>query len=338
MQIATDSAMRRRLLSGEERIGGIVPVMLTPFSIHGGVDLEGLDSLIDWYISHGASGLFAVCQSSEMEFLTLAEKVSICQRVVGRVNGRVPVIASGHTSEEPRAQLDELLAVAATGVDAVVLVTNRLDPNQEGEGVFLGRMNWLIDRITEEVPLGFYECPSPFRRLLSDAELKVCLRSGRFVVLKDVSCDMKIISRRIALAAGTSLSIVNANAAIALEAINAGSRGFCGVFTNFHPDLYAWLYQSASEDTELKRELDSFLILSSLAENLGYPAIAKRFHQRLGTFASPRCRAITYDISERFWGLEPILDTIETTGRAFRRRIERLQKISRPPDSQKQAQ
>ena len=165
----------------------------------------------------------------------------------------------------------------------------------------------------------------------------MCLGTGRFVVLKDVSCDMKIIRRRIALAAGTSLSLVNANAAIALEAINAGSSGFCGVFTNFHPDLYAWLYQSASEDTDLLRELASFLVLSALAENLGYPAIAKRFHRRLGTFASANCRAVEYDITERFWGVDPILDIIETTGQVFRKRIERLQKISATPDRRKQA-
>ena len=159
MQIAADSTMRGRLLAGKARIGGIVPVMLTPFSFDGSVDLVGLDSLIDWYIGHGAAGLFAVCQSSEMEFLTLAEKISMCRRVVGQVNGRIPVIASGHTSAEPQAQLDELLAVAATGVDAVVLVTNRLDPNQEGEKVFLARMNWLIDKSPRASRLAFMNVP-----------------------------------------------------------------------------------------------------------------------------------------------------------------------------------
>ena len=221
--------------------------------------------------------------------------------------------------------------MAATGVEAVVLVTNRLDPKQEGEKIFLARMNWLIERIPAEIPLGLYECPSPYRRLLSEAEFKMCLASGRFVVLKDVSCDLNIVRRRIALAAGTSLSVVNANAAIALEAINAGSSGFCGVFTNFHPDLYAWLYQNASEDSDLRRDLASFLVLSAMAENLGYPAIAKRFHRRLGTFASANCRAVAFDIAERFWGLDPILDTIEMTGQIFRERIARLQKISRSP-------
>ena len=215
--------------------------------------------------------------------------------------------------------------MAETGVDAVVMVTNQLDPSREGERVFATRMNWLLERIPESVPLGFYECPSPFRRLLSDAEFRMCLETRRFVVLKDVSCDMRIIRTRIALAADASLSVVNANAAIALEAIRAGSTGFCGVFTNFHPDLYAWLHRNASEDTDLLRELDSFLVLSALAENLGYPAIAKRFHRRLGTFASATCRTVTYDIAERFWGLDAILDTIETTGQAFRKRIGRLE-------------
>ena len=57
-----------------ERIQGIIPVMLTPFHDDGNVDYEGLDRLTDWYLANGADALFAVCQSSEMQFLSIEEK------------------------------------------------------------------------------------------------------------------------------------------------------------------------------------------------------------------------------------------------------------------------
>jgi len=51
--------------------------MLTPFRENGEVDYNGLEHLVHWYIKKGADGLFAVCQSSEMFFLTLEERVKI---------------------------------------------------------------------------------------------------------------------------------------------------------------------------------------------------------------------------------------------------------------------
>ena len=55
-------------------IHGIVPVMIMPFHEDGDIDWDGLENLIEWYIAHGAQALFAVCQSSEMQFLSLAER------------------------------------------------------------------------------------------------------------------------------------------------------------------------------------------------------------------------------------------------------------------------
>jgi 4-hydroxy-tetrahydrodipicolinate synthase len=315
------ATLRGPVVAGNSRVRGIIPVMLTPFLDDGSVDYEGLDRLTDWYLANGADALFAVCQSSEMQYLTLAEKVAIARRVVVRVGGRVPVIASGHTSASAGEQLEELLAVSETGVDTLVLVTNRLDMNEEGERPFKASLDWLLDRLPGRVPLGLYECPAPYRRLLSDAELERVAASGRFVVLKDVSCDLATVTRRVALTRNSPLSIVNANAAIAFDAMKAGSQGFCGVFTNFHPDLYAWLYRHADRDPELAVELAAFLALSAMAEGMGYPVIAKLYHQRLGTFGSIRSRVVTYDIVERYWALLPLLDTIAASTERFRERI-----------------
>src|SRR4030095_6278637 len=122
---------------------------------------------------------------------------------------------SGHISEDLGDQLAELTAIAATGVDGMVLVTNRLDARREGRTKFIDDLKWLLDRLPKQIPLGLYECPAPSRRLLSDDELKFCANSGRFVILKDVSCDLETVKRRVALTKGTALAIVNANATIA---------------------------------------------------------------------------------------------------------------------------
>jgi len=302
-------------------INGIVPVMLTPFHEDGSVDYDSLERLTEWYIGHGADALFAVCQSSEMQFLTLPERVEMARFVMRITRGRVPVVASGHISTDIADQKAELAAIAATGVDGIVLVTNRLDPEQKGGEVFRASLAALLDALPADLPLGLYECPAPYRRLLSDDEFKLCLDSGRFAMLKDVSCDLPTVKRRIALAAGSGFAVINANAAIARDAMRAGSRGFCGVSTNIHPDLYAWLYRSG--DTPLADELAQFLVMAALFEAFGYPAIAKVYQQRLGTMTSIRCRTITYDVREKFWALDQIVDALARGSDGYRARIAR---------------
>src|SRR5579864_2354685 len=93
-------------------VSGIVPVMLTPFTDEGEVDYASLERLIEWYLANGADALFAVCQSSEMQYLSLDERVAIARFVVRQAGGRVPVIASGHVGETLAGQADELKAIA----------------------------------------------------------------------------------------------------------------------------------------------------------------------------------------------------------------------------------
>ncbi|AOJ40169.1 dihydrodipicolinate synthase family protein [Burkholderia lata] len=302
-------------------IEGIVPVMLTPFDDAGAIDYAGLERLIEWYLAHGADALFAVAQSSEMQFLSLAERAELARFVVERVAGRVPVVASGHISDDLDAQAEELCAAAESGAQGVVLVTNRLDPQRKGSAALLDHLHRLLARLPSDLPLGLYECPAPYRRLLSDDELRACIDTGRFVMLKDVSCDLETVKRRVALAEGSPLKILNANAAIAWDAMKAGSAGFNGVFTNFHPDLYRWLRTQGASNPALADELSTFLVVSAVSEALGYPALAKLYHQRIGTFASIRCRVIDYDVRERFWALDAVLDKIVAGTEHFRKRI-----------------
>jgi len=305
-------------------IEGIVPVMLTPFTDENEIDYKGLEKLIDWYIDNGADAFFAVCQSSEMLFLSLEERVALSTFVVEYTNGRIPVISSGHISPEMEDQIIELKAMAETGIDALVLVSNRLDPNNEGSEVFLHNLMLLMDELPKDMPLGLYECPAPYRRLLSDEEIQFCANTGRFVVLKDVSCDLETVKRRVKLVEGTPFAIINANAAIAYEAMKCGSKGFSGVFTNFHPDLYHWLYHHAADAPEYAEKLAWHLSLSAIAETLGYPKNAKVFHQRLGTFTSLHSRVTDDDVLEKYWGLTVILDQIFASAQWHRKTIKTL--------------
>lgn len=258
--------------------GGVWPVMLTPFMPTGEVDYEGLGRLVNWYIESGCDGLFAVCQSSEMFFLSLEERLSIARTVVREAGGRVPVIASGHISDEVSKQIEEVNQMAETGVDAVILLTNRFATEDESDDIWMERCQQFIKEINPEIPLGFYECPYPYKRLISLDNLKRCAEMGRFYFLKDTCCDIRVIKKRLDVLRESRLKLYNANSSTLLDSLRYGASGFSGVMANFHPDLYVYLCKNFKKENI--RYLQDFLATAALIERQYYPVNAKYHLQK----------------------------------------------------------
>lgn len=269
---------------------GEYPVMLTPFTEENEVDYDALEKLVEWYIQNGVAGLFADCQSSEMFFLTLEERVKIARAVKKFAAGRVPVVASGHVSDRLEDQVEELNAIAKTGVDAVILLTNRLAEKESSEAEWLEHLKRLLDRLPQDIPLGFYECPYPYKRIISVENLKWCADSGRFYFIKDTSCDLACIQAKLEAIRGSRLKLYNANTSTLLESLQMGAAGFSGVMANFHPQLYAWLCRNYDRKPQEARLLADFLTISSLIEKQVYPVNAKYYQQMIGNFNSIQTR------------------------------------------------
>ena len=275
---------------------GVYPVMLTPFTENNEVDYEALGKLVDWYIEKGVNGLFADCQSSEMFFLSLEERVKIGEFVKKHADGRVPVVTSGHISDSLEDQAKELTAIAGTGADAVILLTNRLAKENESDEVWLENLKKLLEMIPKDVPLGFYECPYPYKRIISPELLKWCADTGRFYFIKDTSCDIENMKAKLEVIKGTNLKLFNANTSTLLETLELGASGYSGVMANFHPELYVKLCNIYKENPSKARKIADFLTVASFIERQVYPVNAK-FHQKsIGNFNSIMTR--TRDIKE----------------------------------------
>ncbi len=260
--------------------GGVWPVMLAPFTEDGKIDYRALGELVEWYIKNGSSGLFAVCQSTEMFCLTLEERVGYASFVRKQAAGRVPVIASGHISDSFEEQAEEICAVADTGVDAVILITNRLAREKESDEVWLQALWRLLDAVPRDVKLGFYECPYPYKRVLSPELLRTCAKTGRFYFLKDTCCDIRLIEKKLEAIRGTNMKLYNANTATLLESLRLGAAGYSGVMANMQCSLYAAL--CADPCGEKMRDLADALTICALIERQVYPVNAKYYLQREG--------------------------------------------------------
>ena len=277
-------------MSVDDTYRGVWPVMLTPFDENRQIDWESLKKLIDWYIAAGVHGLFANCQSSEMFFLSDDESLQLTRFVLDHVAGRVPVVASGHTACGLTQQIDQLGKMAETGVDSVIMISNRFAMPGESDDVVLANLTKITAAITDRVGLGIYECPHPYKRLLSDDVVSWCAQSGRYTFIKDTCCQIETIRRRLALIAGSRLHIANANGQTLLASLQAGAHGYSGVMTNFHPELYVWLCENWKTQPEKAITVSDYLSTASLAEHLDYPICAKDYQLSLGNFKSVASR------------------------------------------------
>lgn len=257
---------------------GIYPVMITPYTADNRLDLEAVDRMVEFYAAGGCQGVFAVCQSSEMFDLSEDERVALAARVVKAVRGRMNVVASGHISDAIEAQLRELGRIAATGVDGVVMVSNRLAKADESDEVFIANMNRILEALPD-VTFGMYECPYPYKRLLSDQTLAAMRDSGRFSFIKDTCCNVALMAHRIRLLDG-KIQLFNANCATLLDTLRSGAAGFSGIMANYHPDLFVWLYANYEKQPEKAEELMAALSVLSGTERACYPVCCK-YHMGL---------------------------------------------------------
>lgn len=266
----------------------IFPTMITPYREDGSVDIDTALKYVDFYYGSGMTGIFAVCQSSEIFYLSLEERVALNRAVYAhakeleRQGGRpFTVVSSGHVSDDFEHQVEELNAIAASGTDALILITNRLDVRNEGDDVFIANAERLLERLPADVKLGLYECPHPYKRLVTPKILDWCMKTGRFAYMKDTCCDAAEIARRCEQLRGSGFKLLNANCQTLLESMQSGGDGYCGIMCNFHPRLYAWLGENYDKHPETAALVQAVIGTFGFTEvGLPYPLTAK-YHMNL---------------------------------------------------------
>ncbi len=268
---------------------GVWPVMLTPFSSDKTIDWEGLDRLTDWYIDSGVAGLFSVCLSSEIYELTNEERLQLAGRVVTRSSERVPVVAAGTFGGETKEQADFVRQMADTGVDAVVAIVCQLADDSETDQTWKANMEALLEQ-TGDIPMGLYECPKPYHRVLDAEHTRWCASTGRFLFLKETSGRMELIAEKIETTRNSRLSFYLANTPNLLSTLQEGGDGYSGIGANFIPELFVWLCSNFATEPEDAAKVQRFLSLVQHLAAHKYPISAKRFLSLLGLGIRDVCR------------------------------------------------
>ncbi len=76
----------------DESAKGVYIISVTPFTDSGALDLDSTDRMVDFYMEKGVTGFTLLGMMGEAPKLTMAESRSFVQRVLKRLNGKVPVV------------------------------------------------------------------------------------------------------------------------------------------------------------------------------------------------------------------------------------------------------
>lgn len=287
----------------EKRLpGGLWPVMLTPLKDNNQLDLDGLKKLTDYYLDAGANGMFANCLSSEMFQLTEEERLTITQTVVNHCKGKVPVVATGSFTSDVNISTEFIKKIYDTGVNAVVLTSSIVVAPNESDAIFMQRLESILEK-TGDIPFGVYECPVPYKRLISTDIMKWMADTGRFLYHKDTSCNSDQIRAKIEAVKGSNFNIMNADTPTALDTLSDGGQGISPISGNFYSELYSYMIRTFNEQgrTAELEELSAHLSVMDAFTDKFYPLSAKLFLQKRGLDITATTRIPIPSLAYRDW-------------------------------------
>ncbi len=256
--------------------GGFWPVMMTPFTGDLKIDYSGLERLIKWYERAGASGFFANCASSEMYQLDAAERLELTRFVVEHT--RLPVVSTGTFYPGARENAEYIKKISDTGVKAVVMIPSVMVEESTSDDELLKVFENILD-MTGKIPLGIYECPGPYHRLVNAELLSKLNDSGRFLYFKDTSCNAEAVDKKIEKTSGSRMSIYNAYSPDALHFIQQGGAGVSCIAGNYYPELFSYICQYGRKDVNSTStaEVNQFILDGESVINRKYPLASKYF-------------------------------------------------------------
>ena len=277
-----------------------VPVMITPFNLKAKVDLDAVSTLIDFYLAAGVKGFFANCLSSEMYSITEDERLELTQHVVKYVNGRVPVVATSSFGLTVDDKAEFTKKIYDTGIDAGILITGHYANIEDSDEVLLKNFERMF-KLTGNIPLGMYECPAPYKRILGTDVFKTLLASNRFVYHKDTSISLESVKAKLDVVktANPNFEFYDAHSPNAMYSLQMGAKGMSSISGNFYPEILVWMVNNANNPEKLEdvKWLQGEISRVDPLIHIAYPMSAKYFLRKRGLPVRTISRATALELT-----------------------------------------
>ena len=163
---------------------GIIPPVSTPFTEDHQVDVPSFERLLEYLIAAGVHGLFVLGSTSEVVFLTPAQRKLVLETTKRAVRGRVPILA-GVMAETTPVTLEHARTAHEAGVDALVVTMPYYTRPSQSEAL----EHFRIIHREVGVPIFAYDIPVAVGRKLERTTVLQLAQEGVIVGLKDSSGD-----------------------------------------------------------------------------------------------------------------------------------------------------
>jgi 4-hydroxy-tetrahydrodipicolinate synthase len=273
---------------------GVYLITVTPFTEGGALDLDSTDSMVDFCLASGVTGLTVLGIMGEATKLTAAESTRFVDCVLARVAGRVPVVvgASAPGFAPMRELTDSVMALGASGVMVAPAPTLRTDDQ------IVAYFEMVQETLGPDVPWALQDHPVATGVQMSPAViLRIIRNSPSCVMLKHEDCPglAKLSAIRAASQRGEvrRVSILAGNGG-GLFLPEELARGADGAMTGFaYPEMMVGVCNAyAAGDVARAHDLfDAYLPLARYEQQQGIGlAVRKHLLAERGVIASAAVR------------------------------------------------
>ncbi|MFE1287015.1 dihydrodipicolinate synthase family protein [Streptomyces sp. NPDC058751] len=263
---------------------GVVPPVCTPLTPDREVDVPSLTRLIDHLVDAGVHGLFVLGSTSEVAYLTDAQRRLVVETTVAHVAGGLPVLAGAIDMTTPRV-LDHARAARAAGADAIVVTAPFYTRTHPAE----------IDRHFRTIaaraplPLFAYDLPASVHTKLSPELVLELASDGVLAGLKDSSGDLggfrAVVTGVRGRPGAGGFSALTGSEVVVDSALALGADGVVPGLANVDPVGYVRLYElcAAGDQRRARAEQERLCELFGVV-GVGDPARMGGSSSALGAF------------------------------------------------------
>lgn len=275
------------------RIQGSIVAIVTPFNQDGSVNFSKLGELVDWQIQNGTDGIVALGTTGESATMTDEEDDAVCEYVLKRVNGRIPVIV-GSGSNCTASMLDKSLRYQAMGAQGLLIIAPYYNKTNE-EGMYR-HFATVVDAV--DIPCILYNVPGRTGCSISEGVVKRLAGHPNVMGIKEASGNMSYACK-IARYLGPEFAMYSGNDDITVPILSIGGSGVISVLANILPKQthdMVMAYLSGDTAAATAAQLRYLELINSLFLEVN-PIPVKAALNMMGWEVGP-CRMPLYEMSQ----------------------------------------
>ncbi len=275
------------------RIQGSIVAIVTPFHQDGSVNFSKLGELVDWQIQNGTDGIVALGTTGESATMTDEEDNAVCEYVLKRVNGRIPVIV-GSGSNCTASMLEKSLRYQAMGAQGLLIISPYYNKTNE-EGMYR-HFATVVDAV--DIPCILYNVPGRTGCSISEGVVKRLAGHPNVMGIKEASGNMSYACK-IARYLGPDFAMYSGNDDITVPILSVGGSGVISVLANILPQQthdMVMAYLSGDTAAATAAQLRYLELINSLFLEVN-PIPVKAALNMMGWEVGP-CRMPLYEMSQ----------------------------------------